>query len=288
MYGVICEYSVHIHVYIYIYTSYMYMIMSRISMCSQVIGVIREYTQFEVLLNKFSSIALKSYWSISLYRCLVYLFMCQHKSDKYWASISTSIKSYKILLSTYIPTRQIQSPASWASISTMVKTYKHIHPNKREINHLQLELQSAKESRITSYYCQHTSQQHKLNHLHLELQSAQESRLTNYYYQHTAQLLKHPYANSLRLNIRPFCFRKYILWEGCLHDMCPVCSLKTRLISLHYISWWQKKQKNLKEKHLQRVTSKFFEKNVSEGDTRPHHCAEVYFSHLCLPCCEAN
>jgi hypothetical protein len=50
-----------------------------------------------------------------------------------------------------------------------------------------------------------------------------------------------------------FCFRKYILWKGCLHDMCSACSLKTRLISLYYISWWQKKQRSLKEKHLQHV-----------------------------------
>ncbi len=162
-------------------------------------------------------------------------FLHQHKLGKSWASISTRIKSYKLLLPTYIPTTRIQSPASWASISTRIMSYKHIHPNKREINHLQLEFQSTQKSRLTNYYHQHTSQQHKLNHLHLELQSAQESSLTKYSYQHTAQLLKHQYAKSLKLNIRSFCFRKYILWKGMLawHAPCVLIKDQAHFSALH-------------------------------------------------------
>ena len=129
-------------------------------------------------------------------------FLHQHELDKSWASISTRVKSYKISLSTYIPTTRIQSPASWASIHTR----KTQTLQQRDFKHMHLELQSAQESSLTNYYCQHTSQQHYFKHLHLELQSEQESSLTKYSYQHTAQLLKHQYAKSLKLNIRPFLF----------------------------------------------------------------------------------
>jgi hypothetical protein len=120
---------------------------------------------------------------------------------------------------------------------------------------MNLELQSAQASSLTKYYYQHTSQQRKFNHLHLELQSAQWSRLTNTYILTTRiqspasrasistriktyKLLLPTYSPTSQTPVckifeaqhqASFCFIKYIHWQGCLRDMRPVYSLKTRL-----------------------------------------------------------
>jgi len=70
---------------------------------------------------------------IKTYKLLLptYIPTTRIQSPASWASISTRIKTYKLLLPTYIPTTTIQSPASWASISTRIKTYKLLLPTYR-------------------------------------------------------------------------------------------------------------------------------------------------------------